>query len=84
MENGVVTIEWPSRSPDANPIENLWAVLGRTVYENGRQFDQIDDLKEALTYAWDNMSTDVLRNLAESMTRRCIDLVEKKGGPIKY
>ena len=23
-ENGIERVEWPARSPDCNPIENLW------------------------------------------------------------
>ncbi len=40
----VAVLEWPARFPDVNPIENLWGVLAQNIYNNGRQFDIIDDL----------------------------------------
>ncbi len=42
-------------------------ILGRAVYSKGRQFDSVDDLKEALVFAWDNIDRNLLRNLVTSM-----------------
>ena len=28
-ENGITNLDWPSQSPDANPIENVWSVVKR-------------------------------------------------------
>lgn len=36
--------EYPPRLPDLNPIENLWAVLGRIVYANYCQYDYVYSL----------------------------------------
>eukprot|EP00644_Phytophthora_capsici_P018713 jgi/Phyca11/132462/e_gw1.168.7.1 len=35
-EQKIKLLDWPARSPDLNPIENLWAMMARTVYPNGR------------------------------------------------
>ncbi len=49
----IEVLDWPSRSPDLNPIEDLWSILSHEIYKQGRQFDTINELKECLTLAWD-------------------------------
>ena len=31
QENVPITIDWPSKCPDLNPIENLWAYIKRNI-----------------------------------------------------
>ena len=45
-ENGVKVLEWPSQSPDLDPIEHLWAHVGRQL--KGKRFRNKDDLFAAL------------------------------------
>ena len=35
-ENGITTLDWPSQSPDANLIENVWSVVKRKLAAGGR------------------------------------------------
>ena len=77
-------LDWPARSPDLNPIENLWAVLVREVYRGFRHFDDVESLKEAILYGWENIEKRVLLALVRSMKQRCIDVITKRGGPIAY
>lgn len=58
-------LDWPSRSPDVNPIENIWGILAQRVNENGRQFDHVIDLKDALQMAWDTIELSVLQKLVD-------------------
>lgn len=37
FSEGVDAIEWPARSPDLNPVENLWSILSAAVYEQARK-----------------------------------------------
>jgi hypothetical protein len=70
-EEKVNVLPWTARSPDLNPIENLWSIRTRHVYANGRQFDNVRDLTAALYEAWDAIEMKVLTTLIESMPRRC-------------
>eukprot|EP00854_Cymbomonas_tetramitiformis_P027532 gene27532-33962_t len=52
---------WPPNSPDLNPIENLWAVMARSLA--GSRFKNIDELKEGIQKAWDDIPTSTMRNI---------------------
>lgn len=39
MDNVVSDLEWPSKFPDMNTLENVWGYLFRVVYKDGRQYD---------------------------------------------
>ncbi|KAJ0390208.1 hypothetical protein ATCC90586_011240 [Pythium insidiosum] len=82
MEIGVM--DWPARSPDLNPIENVWALLSRRVYEGGRQYNTVADLTTAIQAAWKSISCDEIRNLITWMPRRCVEVITKKGDKTHY
>ena len=48
-------LEWPSRSPELNPIENVWGYLIKKVYGNGKQYQSVQDLQTAIFRAWQGM-----------------------------
>ena len=80
----ITDVEWPHRSSDMNCIENCWGQLSQAVYKEGRQFDDVDELKECLTYEWENLSMDYVRSLISSMPRRIFELYSKRGSSTKY
>ncbi|CAD7085143.1 unnamed protein product [Hermetia illucens] len=73
---------WPS--PDMNIIENVWSILARKVYENGRQYSNKDKLKEAIRVAWANIPYDKFRSLCDNFPRRIIALHDARGKWTKY
>ncbi len=75
LSEGVDVIDWPSCSPDLNPVENLWEMLSEEVYSGHKQYDTIDDLKEAMFITWDNINTSTSKTLATSMTDRCVSVL---------
>ncbi|KAF0718519.1 hypothetical protein AaE_010632 [Aphanomyces astaci] len=80
----VTLFDHPSLSPDLNPIENLWGLLARNVYRNGRQFQCVADLKSAIIEAWCGISQELIVSLIQSMPRRCVAVLEANGGRTGY
>jgi hypothetical protein len=80
----IEVMSWPAMSPDLNPIENLWGIVARKVYANGRQFTTIKELKSAIVQAWDEMPQKVLESLVESMPSRIYELIRLGGAKTKY
>ena len=81
-EQNVNVLDWPSQSPDLNPIENLWSILDRKIGE--RSFTRKEALKEAVQKAWCEMDIKQTKSLVESMPTRLRLVIEAKGGPTKY
>ena len=79
----ISVLDWPACSPDSNPLEDLWGILVRAVYKDFRQFDNLEDLREAIETARDNLDKDLLKNLVNSIPRRCIQVIKRGGGSTK-
>ena len=75
---------WPARSPDLNPIENLWGVLARAVYAESRQFSNVEQLKEAIQHEWSKITQTQLENLVHSMKNRLVEVLKRNGGITFY
>ena len=84
MEEENTDMDWPLRSPNMNVIENAWGELSRRLYYGGRQFDTVDDLKEALYYEWDKLDLEYIRSLIRSVPDRIDELRAKKGYATRY
>ena len=84
VTNNVAVLEWPSRSPDCNPMENLCGILVRSVYANGHQYHSVAELQDSVRKCWLEIPIEVLRNLIDSMSDRLVEVIIKKGGITKY
>ncbi|GFX11403.1 transposable element Tcb2 transposase [Trichonephila clavipes] len=81
---GIQRLVWPARSPDLNPIENVWDALGRQVA--GRNYPPTNKktLIRALTEEWDKLPQQLLDNVVQSMVRRVECCITLHGGHIPY
>lgn len=82
-EEGINLLKWPPRSPDMNPIENLWADMVRRLEERPAA-QNLDELWEIVLEEWNSTPFSVVWNLLESMPRRMAAVLRAKGGYTKY
>ncbi|GFT90510.1 transposable element Tcb2 transposase [Trichonephila clavipes] len=64
---GIQRLVWPARSPDLNPIENVWDTLGRQVAGRSYPPTNKNTLIRALTEEWDKLPQQLLDNVVQSM-----------------
>ena len=83
-DNKIPVLEWPAISPDLNPIENVWVMLTRAVFTNGRQFKTKKELKAEVLKQWSLIKPEQLTNLLKSMTERIVEVTANQGGNTKY
>ncbi|GFY11201.1 uncharacterized protein TNCV_4471871 [Trichonephila clavipes] len=64
---GIQRLVWLARSPDLNPIENVWDALGRQVAGRNYPPTNKNTLIHALTKKWDKLPQQLLHNVVQSM-----------------
>jgi transposase len=69
--------DWPSGSPDLNPIESVWVMLKRRVEEICP--DSIEMLMDFITQTWNGVKLRIADNRFNSMSRRPTQVVQKQG-----
>ncbi|XP_047737431.1 uncharacterized protein LOC108665834 [Hyalella azteca] len=60
----VRVMDWPAKSPDLNPIENVWGYMAGIVYACWKQYDTKEELELAIQAAWSNLDPNYLHYLA--------------------
>ena len=82
-QGDVHVVPWSSRSPDLNPIENLWGLMvQRWDFRNERTRDAfVAHCHEV----WESLrKSDFCAELISSMQRRCDAVIDAAGNATKY
>ncbi|GFT87014.1 hypothetical protein TNCV_1258001 [Trichonephila clavipes] len=80
----VFNVSYGQRSPDLNPIENVWDALWRQVAGRNYPPTHKNTLIRALTEEWDKLPQQLLDNVVQSMVRRVECFITLHGGHIPY
>ena len=73
---------WPANSPDLNPIENLWAIIKRRVYQDGRQFTSTAGLWKAIQDAVASVTPAEIKKLTSSVDSRVMKIIKTGGSHV--
>ena len=83
-EQQVIRMDWPACSPDLNPIEHAWDVLGRRIREHHPPAENLNQLFQFLRQEWNLIPQLTLRRLVDSMRQRCLACIRARGGHTEY
>ncbi len=75
-------LEWPSQSPELNPIENLWRELKLRFAQ--RQPKNLKDLEKTCMEEWAKFPSAVCGNLVKNYRKRLTSVIVNKGFCTKY
>ena len=80
--NQVERLNWPSFSPDMNPIEHLWDEVERRLKK--KQPKNKTELQKCLIEVWEEIEVSVLKKLVDSVPNRLNEVIRVKGYPTRY
>ncbi|KAI8321409.1 hypothetical protein GQ54DRAFT_243869, partial [Martensiomyces pterosporus] len=96
-DSGIEVLDWPSQSPDLNPIEHLlegnnaglamrhlWFVVKQKLKMYPLAPKNNDQLWNRVVEIWNGLTTEECTNLVASMPKRITAVIAAKGGHTKY
>ena len=78
----IKVMDWPAQSPDLNPIENIWKIVGEKA--RSRNPKNLEELWTYLKQEWHSIDRDFCGKIIFSCSKRCQDVIKNKGLFTKY
>jgi hypothetical protein len=90
-EHGILWCQsWPSYSPDLNPIEHVWTLMKRLIYDKEpfimklSRSRQLEVLLREIPRAWVEIQSEVIDSLVSSMKQRVQAVIDAQGWYTHY
>jgi len=83
-DESITTLPRPTRSPDLNPIEPIWDIIGRRVKARTPPVQSLNDLEQTLHQEWQRLAQVRIRHLVGSMRRRLETAIRVNGSNTHY
>lgn len=81
-DNSINVLDWPSSSPDLNPIENLWALMKRRLRNEPQR--TLQGLKDKIQAIWTSITPEECQYLINSMNKRLNAVIKNKGDVTQF
>lgn len=78
----IEVLDWPSQSPDLNPIEHVWAYMKKEL--RGTNFKTKNDLKVELVRLWNSLPQGFIYKLVKSIPKRVKEVLKSNGKYTNY
>ena len=82
-ENEIQLLPHPAVSPDLNPIEHIWDIMGRRLRDLARSPANLQDLSEALIRIWNEIPQEEIRACV-NMRTRLREVIAQRGGNTSF
>ena len=81
-KNRINVLDWPSQSPDLNPIEHMWAIVKKDI----RRFkpSNLGELFDMIRNSWQGISHETCAKMVDTMPKRCRAVIKSFGYPTRY
>jgi len=78
----VRVLPWPAKSPDLNPVENVWSIITQKVHDESPT--DVMELEASIHRAAQSIDVNVFRRLVASIPNRLQSVIDAEGWQTKY